>query len=192
MKTSSYKYRAGNVKCKRCRNVFNRVKGTSFVLCEHCRTHCSRCDVLLTDENRSSASRVDRRRGGKRINTYRCNACNKECANNGIGRDSRLVKTYGITSNEYDALLKSQNGTCWICHKPPVNNRLNVDHKHVLNDKKQNPRETRTRVRGLLCWSCNAAISKFKDDPTLLRSAAEYLEKWPAQEILNELQELSK
>ena len=35
----------------------------------------------------------------------------------------------------------------------------------------------RDSVRGLLCYSHNAGLQKFQDDPKLLRAAADYLEK---------------
>jgi hypothetical protein len=101
-------------------------------------------------------------------------------------RDTYLRRTYGITEAEYEAILKEQKGVCWICGKPPKKRRLHVDHKHVLRDKKQPPEETRKRVRGLLCWSCNGAIAKFRDDVAKLRTAADYCEQWPAQRILKE------
>lgn len=44
--------------------------------------------------------------------------------------DSRLWNTYGIRLADYDRMLEEQGGTCAICHKPPVNFRLNVDHCH--------------------------------------------------------------
>ena len=99
-------------------------------------------------------------------------------------RDAYLRRTYGITEAEYEEILKAQDGVCWICGEPPKKRRLHVDHKHVLRDKKQPPEETRKRVRGLLCWACNGAISKFRDDVTKLRNAADYCSQWPAQVIL--------
>jgi len=100
-------------------------------------------------------------------------------------RDSYLRRRYGITEAEYESILKKQKGVCWICGKPPKKRRLHVDHKHVLKDKKQPPEETRKRVRGLLCWGCNGAIAKFKDDPVRLKKASIYCDKWPAQSVLN-------
>jgi hypothetical protein len=101
-------------------------------------------------------------------------------------RDSYLRRRYGISEAEYEAILELQQGACFICEKVPKQGqrRLHVDHLHVLKDKKQPPKETRKRVRGLLCWSCNGAIGKFKDSITLLRAAAAYLEELPAQQIL--------
>lgn len=45
-------------------------------------------------------------------------------------RDRRLKKLYGITSTQYDEMLGRQGGVCAICGRPPVNNRLAVDHDH--------------------------------------------------------------
>jgi hypothetical protein len=99
-------------------------------------------------------------------------------------RDSYLRRRYGITEAEYEAILKKQKGVCWICGKPPKKRRLHVDHLHVKRDKHQLPEETRKRVRGLLCWACNGAIAKFRDDAQRLRKAAKYCDSWPAQRIL--------
>ena len=99
-------------------------------------------------------------------------------------RDSYLRRTYGITEAEYNLILKEQHGVCWICGKPPKNRRLAVDHLHVKRDKKTPAADKRKRTRGLLCWACNSAIAKFKDDPIRLRKAAEYCDTWPAQKIL--------
>ena len=59
-----------------------------------------------------------------------------------------LRKRYGITVEEYDALLAAQDGCCAICRKPPrEGSRLYVDHDHETN-----------QVRGLLCPSCNTSL----------------------------------
>jgi hypothetical protein len=55
-----------------------------------------------------------------------------------------VEKTYGITAEGYDALLKAQGGKCAICRARPVSKRLAVDHDHKTG-----------AVRGLLCSRCN-------------------------------------
>ncbi len=185
-KYNATRMRAGKRKCSRCKVVFYRERGTGYVICPRCREHCSRCDVLLTEETKSIRS----------MKRFICKRCWNELNKNSPGYDNKSVWTrdynlnrrFGITVNDYEDILKLQKGVCWICQKPPKEggNRLSVDHLHSRGEKNRNPREIRGRVRGLLCWGCNAAIGKFKDDITKLRRAAEYLEVWPAQEILKE------
>ena len=184
--------RAGKRKCRRCVNVWNRKRGDKSTICPRCQEHCSRCDVLLTAENTSVCT--------KKKGAYRCKPCTVEGTRltegnaGGCRRDNYLVKKYGITLPEYEALLAIQGGVCWICERPPKNDAedgrrvLHVDHRHVKNDKKQNPRDTRKRVRGLLCWRCNASLQKFKDDPVLMRKAANFVEQCPAQHYLKEIE----
>jgi len=82
---------------------------------------------------------------------------------------------FKMTNAEYDQKLADQNGGCAICHRKPgelpprrgKNSYLDIDHCHTTG-----------KIRGALCYLCNAAIGHFKDDPALLRKAAEYLEKY--------------
>lgn len=80
-----------------------------------------------------------------------------------------LRKHYGITSAEYDELLKKQNGLCAICKEPPSGNTLlHVDHDHRTGD-----------VRGLLHPTCNMSLGFYEKyahkisafDAYLLRSS---------------------
>ena len=85
-----------------------------------------------------------------------------------------LFKLYGITQEDYDALLEKQHGVCAICHKPSKPggkrsaSRLHVDHDHETG-----------RVRGLLCNRCNLGIGHLHDSPVLLLSALKYLNGTP-------------
>ena len=79
-------------------------------------------------------------------------------------RNSRLRSNYGLSIEDYNALLAQQGGACAICRKQPEQ-RLCVDHCHVTK-----------KVRRLLCRRCNLGIGYFRDDPGLLRLAAAYLE----------------
>jgi hypothetical protein len=82
----------------------------------------------------------------------------------GSQRKDQLKHDYGISLEEYEALLKRQGGACAICCKKSTR-PLCVDHCHVTR-----------RMRGLLCRTCNLGIGHFNDDPRLLRAALAYLE----------------
>ena len=84
---------------------------------------------------------------------------------------SRVISRYGLTQKAFNALLAEQGRACAICKTPHIDEngkRLFIDHNHALG---------LTAVRGLLCGPCNMGLGSFKDSPTILRAAAEYLEK---------------
>lgn len=91
-------------------------------------------------------------------------------ANPSAIRRLTLKKLYGITLEDYDALVLQQKGLCAICSKPPIRNnqfkgeQLVVDHNHNTG-----------KVRALLCARCNLAIGQFKHDIGLLKKAINYL-----------------
>jgi len=173
-------FRAGKRKCKRCRVVWNRLKGSHSLLCGRCVMRCPRCDNPRPIVRKGYCDPCN-------VQVTKMNN-NKNDPTGDRARDYKLVNNYGITLNEYKMILAVQGGGCWICGKIPLKgqNRLAVDHLHSKGENKRNPREKRGRIRGLLCWGCNAAIGKFGDNITKLRRAADYLDQWPAQEILKE------
>lgn len=78
-----------------------------------------------------------------------------------------LRESYGMTEQDYRTLWDAQGGQCAVCRTDLNRVRApHVDHCHESDE-----------VRGLLCFLCNTAIGKMRDDPALLRSAAEYLER---------------
>jgi hypothetical protein len=81
-------------------------------------------------------------------------------------RGSR-IRSYGISTEEYDQMLLDQNGVCYICNKKPSDKRaLDIDHNHETGE-----------VRGLLCSQHNRAIGLFDDSINLLAKAIEYLSR---------------
>jgi hypothetical protein len=82
-------------------------------------------------------------------------------------RKSHLKRTYGMTLEEYDAMLAAQGGVCAICHQPrPEERALHVDHDHDTG-----------AIRGLLCFTCNNALGDFRDSQQLFEAAAAYLDR---------------
>jgi Recombination endonuclease VII len=96
-----------------------------------------------------------------------CKACR---VNVNIGPDAqrrRLKRDYGLTVDQYNELMRAQEGCCKICkshYSDQHHGTLCVDHNHKTG-----------QVRGLLCGSCNRALGLFGDDPALLTRAAFYL-----------------
>jgi hypothetical protein len=100
----------------------------------------------------------------RRRRSWAENACWKSDEWARRSRNRRLRSNYGLSIEDYNALVARQRGECAICRKQPEQ-RLCVDHCHVTK-----------KVRRLLCRRCNLGIGYFYDDPRLLRRAAAYLQ----------------
>lgn len=89
-----------------------------------------------------------------------CRACHSKA------RRAAQLKRYGLTKNDYDLMMRAQEGRCLLCRSPASDEprSLCVDHDHSTG-----------RVRGLLCVTCNRALGLLKDDPELMRRAADYV-----------------
>jgi hypothetical protein len=78
-------------------------------------------------------------------------------------RKSHLKRKYGITLEDFEALLAAQGGGCAICGREGVDH---VDHDHRTG-----------RVRGILCFRCNVALGQLDDDPERLLAALTYISR---------------
>jgi hypothetical protein len=85
--------------------------------------------------------------------------------------ESRILATYGISADEYFAILASQDGCCYICRRATGlrGKRLSVDHDHSSGF-----------VRGLLCSPCNRLLGHIRDDLDTAARIRSYLERPPA------------
>jgi Autographiviridae endonuclease VII len=83
-------------------------------------------------------------------------------------RRSQLKHKFGISLEEYNALINAQNGVCAICKKPEtVWPSLPIDHDHKTG-----------KVRGLLCTKCNLGLGSFRDNIESLEAAIAYLKRY--------------
>lgn len=77
---------------------------------------------------------------------------------------------YGITREEYDAMLVAQNYVCAICGKSQnrktrgVLQPLSVDHDHKTG-----------KIRGLLCHKCNIVLGLMGESPEMIPKIRTYL-----------------
>lgn len=101
------------------------------------------------------------------------------------GRDTYLKRMYGLSQDEYDAILEAQGGVCFICgpvtKRSGKSKRLAVDHDHSCCP---GPRSCGKCVRGLLCSDCNQTLGRFRDNPGCFTRGYEYLTDPPARKVL--------
>lgn len=151
-------------KCSKCKQIlpltaFHRNKtqpdGRGY--------HCKKCKVKYTKKYRETPNgKAARQREYKKY---------KESANYKTVRlGAELKHRFGITLEQYDQMLATQEGKCAICGRLETHTcngvitRLAVDHDHVTG-----------KVRQLLCHNCNAAIGYAEDSPQLLAKMIAYL-----------------
>jgi hypothetical protein len=88
----------------------------------------------------------------------------------GGNREYHLRRRYGLTQEDFEALLAWQGGVCAICGAPDPEH---VDHDHEFGN-----------VRGILCFNCNGGLGQFKDNEQSLARAIEYLKETACQRVL--------
>lgn len=77
-------------------------------------------------------------------------------------RKRHLSSTYGMSVDEYDALLEKQGGVCPLCQRELK--RPSIDHCHSTG-----------KIRGILCRHCNSSLSVFENDPDAIYRLIAYL-----------------
>jgi hypothetical protein len=128
----------------------------------------------LTPEEKLERGRAA---GRKKMARYRAEDPQKfreRARKHNLNRDPRLRKAewlknkYGIPAEVYDYHIAYQANLCAICGQPETTKRaqcLAVDHDHDTGI-----------VRGFLCSLCNRSLGNMRDNPALLRAAADYLD----------------
>jgi len=87
-----------------------------------------------------------------------CKSCHNRSSGEGYWR-----RRYGLTKADVDRLRAAQGDRCAICGDCSPGH---LDHDHESG-----------AVRALLCQRCNNGLGLLKDDPAVLRAAAEYVER---------------
>ena len=93
------------------------------------------------------------------------------------------LQRYGISQDDFLALLEKQGGRCKICGTNEFNSQgPMVDHDHVIG-----------HVRGILCHNCNRMLGNAKDLTSTLEAGADYLsraEAWWEDDLPPRLREM--
>jgi hypothetical protein len=135
-------------------------------MCCTCKNKYQKDCFYLSNKEKSGYSKV-------------CKFCSREKGKNlkyryPLRNKKNKLKKYGLSIEEYEKMLSSQNGVCSICNKEETRKGkngkvlpLNVDHCHKTG-----------KVRGLLCHLCNVSLGGFQDSEEILLKAINYLKKY--------------
>ena len=106
----------------------------------------------------------------KECTVKRTTAYNK--SNSSSVKSQYLKRNYGLTFEEFDAMLTEQGNACAVCgttepsKKRGRHRRFNVDHNPITGE-----------VRGLLCTPCKDALRLVGDNIHTLENMIQYLHK---------------
>jgi hypothetical protein len=119
-------------------------------------------------ENKAKAKASAKISQNKPENKKRRQAYASTTERKAIVRAQGLLRTYGLTVEEYNQMLIDQKGACAICniHQTELDRILCVDHDHETG-----------LIRGLLCSNCNTGIGYLKDSKEILINSIKYLER---------------
>lgn len=87
----------------------------------------------------------------------------------------KKVGKYRMTVEDYDSLMRDQNGVCAICKK--VSRRRNTSRVNELAPLSVDHCHSSGKIRGLLCGSCNSGLGMFQDNIEYMKEAIQYLQK---------------
>ena len=135
---------------------------------------CRECGITKPETEFIKTHLEPRNRKRFRRSPY-CHACRK-IVDARANRAGNLRREFGITLEQYDALLKAQGGRCAICGGDQTRatrgttHHLCVDHDHRTGE-----------VRGLLCVPCNAMLGNAQESSVILDIARAYLDSYASQ-----------
>jgi hypothetical protein len=137
--------------CQDCRATREIARGQERIAVRRCHT----CQAPVPEAARKPGTTV-------------CDNCRAEKRRDRQAYERRRsLRKYGLTQEQYDQLLASQAGRCAACGTDePGAKGWCIDHCHKSG-----------RVRALLCSRCNVILGWVDEDPAVLRSLADWLER---------------
>jgi len=144
--------------CPICNNPYERK---TIKLCLVCKTkRCRKCNkikpLIEFYKDKTTTSGFD----------ARCKSCRqKQKKKSKESQKRQNIKKYGLTLEEFTAMLEKQKGVCAICGNPEIKRMLSIDHNHKTG-----------YVRGLLCTACNFKLGVI-ENKEFINKAHKYIEK---------------
>ena len=91
----------------------------------------------------------------------------------------RRKTMYGLSPEQYESLLNSQERKCAIC-KVLLDNLTNSTRPYIDHDHSccSGAKSCGKCVRGMLCHHCNTSLGGFRDNTETLNNAIQYLNKF--------------
>lgn len=131
-------------------------------------TECSFDGCARGAESRGlCGSHYAQQRAGRRLEPIRPYRARADLSHIPAEQRRQVIQAAHAYDLEHDdALALLMVRFCMVCHRTPTG--LSIDHDHSTGS-----------VRGVLCGDCNRAIGLFRDDPELMRRAADYVERPP-------------
>lgn len=131
------------------------------------------CKLCLLEKDESEFYRFFDRWSNKHYLSARCKPCHLEHKRQSPTtpknrKTEKLKLRYGLTYEQWESIRKAEKYCCMICgiSEDELGRNLDVDHCHYSG-----------KVRGVLCNPCNTILGFARDNPRILRSAAEYLDE---------------
>jgi hypothetical protein len=140
----------------------------SYTICRKCRRERSlkwqreNPDKYREQQQKTYKKNIDKRREYEKKRA-------RDPERKRYNKNKNLLDKYGITIEEFECMVESQNGLCAICEERLTygRNGCAVDHDHTTG-----------QVRSILCSPCNKGIGHFQENISRIKAAVMYLETW--------------
>jgi hypothetical protein len=155
------------IPCEECGGEFRQYTPQQRYCCRKCQeTHRQRRRLAEQHTVGRTCQRCGADGVARRPGIPICDECKSQKRDRVEYERRRTCRGYGITLEEFNAMLKAQGNRCAICKgdDPGASHNWHIDHCHESGV-----------VRGLLCSPCNLGLGFLKDDPEVMYRAVEYI-----------------
>ena len=169
--------------CKECRRDYNKKLGTAYKekereymikltkVCPQCKEMKPVAAFYKRSASSDGLSSYCKDCTSVRCKTWRATpqgqqsrAASRAREDKELVRQRQVKGMYGLTDAQYEMYRSVK--VCEICGQGFSAREPQIDHDHMTG-----------KIRGFLCGKCNRTLGQARDDPAILRKAADYLER---------------